>query len=92
MLHNESKIKMKPILSQDFKTKIILVIFVILITLIFFDIGRIYLLVKYNNIFTLTNIQILKSFLYSIKFDLSIMTIFYCLPFVMMFVPIKSVK
>ncbi len=83
---------MGKILHQDFKTKIFFIVSVILITLISFDIGRIFLLLKYSSIFTLTNIQILKSFLYSIKFDLSIMTIFYCLPFVMMFVPIKSIK
>jgi len=83
---------MKTTLNQDFKTKIFFALSVLLITLISFDLGRIYLLVKYSNIFTLTSIQILKSFLYSIKFDLSIAAIFYCLPFVMMFVPIKSIK
>ncbi|WP_372520948.1 LTA synthase family protein, partial [Candidatus Ruminimicrobiellum ovillum] len=83
---------MKLILNQDFKIKIFFVVSVLITTLIFFDLGRIYLLVKYSNIFTLTSIQVLKSFLLSIKFDLSIMTIFYCVPFIMLLLPIKSIK
>ena len=83
---------MKTTLNQDFKTKIFFALSVLLITLISFDLGRIYLLIKYSNIFTLTSIQILKTFLFSIKFDLSIMTMFYCVPFVMLFLPIKSIK
>ncbi|MBO7612074.1 MAG: sulfatase-like hydrolase/transferase [Elusimicrobia bacterium] len=83
---------MKTTPNQDFKTKIFFALSVLLITLISFDLGRIYLLIKYSNIFTLTSIQILKTFLFSIKFDLSIMTMFYCVPFVMLFLPIKSIK
>lgn len=83
---------MKLSVNQDFKAKIFFIVIVILITLIFFDIGRIYLLMKYSNIFTLTSLQILKSFFLSIIFDMSVMTTFYCIPFIMLFIPIKSIK
>jgi len=83
---------MKKLCIQDFKAKITFISFVILLTLLSFNIGRIFLLVHYSDIFTLSFFQILKCFFLSIRFDLSIITIFYCLPFILFFLPIKSIK
>ena len=77
---------------NDFKSKFLFVFFITILTLLFFHLGRIFLLINYSSIFTLTNIQILKSFLSSIQFDLSIIMTFYCAPFILFFLPIKSIR
>ncbi len=87
MLYHE-----KIAMYQDFKTKVLFIFFITLLTILFFDIGRVFLLIHYNNIFNLDTLQIVKSFLLSIRFDLSAMITFYCLPFALMFLPVKSIK
>ena len=78
---------------QDFKTKNIFIITIFLITFICYLIFRFLILLSYSDVFiTLTNADIFFSFLYGIRFDLSIISLLY-MPLIFLFLlPIKSKK
>ncbi len=78
---------------QDFKTKNIFFISIFLITFICYLIFRFLILFSYSDVFTtLTNVDILYSFLYGIRFDLSIISLLYMPLFFFFLLPIKSKK
>ena len=78
---------------QDFKTKNIFLISIFLITFICYLIFRFLILFSYSDVFTtLTNADIFYSFLYGIRFDLSIISLLYMPLFFFFLLPIKSKK
>ncbi len=78
---------------QDFKTKNVFIISIFLITFVCYLIFRFLILSFYSDVFiTLTNTDIFYSFLYGIKFDLSIISLLYMPLFFFLLLPIKSKK
>ena len=78
---------------QDFKAKNIFLISIFLITFICYLIFRSLILFSYSDVFlTLTNVDIFYSFLYGIRFDLSIISLLYMPLFFFFLFPIKSKK
>lgn len=78
---------------QDFKTKNIFLISIFLSTFICYLIFRFLILLSYSDVFTtLTNMDIFYSFLYGIRFDLSIISLLYMLLFFLFLLPLKSKK
>ena len=78
---------------QDFKTKNTFLISIFLITFICYLIFRFLILLSYSDVFTtLTNADIFYSFLYGIRFDLSIISLLYMPLFFVFLLPVKSKK
>jgi len=78
---------------QDFKTKIIFLGSIFFITFICYLLFRFLILFCYDDVFvTLNSTDILFSFLYGIKFDVSIISLIYMPFFFLLLLPIKSKK
>lgn len=80
-------------MSQDFKTKKIFLILIFFITFVCYLIFRFLILLSYSDVFfILTNTDVFYSFLYGIRFDLSIISLLYMPFFLLFLLPIKSRK
>ncbi len=78
---------------QDFKAKGVFLSLIFLITLFCYLLFRYLILNFYSEIFSsLNHTEILLSFIYGIRFDLSIISLFYITPFMLFLFPIKSAK
>ncbi len=78
---------------QDFKTKNIFLFSSFVITFIFYLVFRFLILFYYSDVFvTLTGTDIVLSFLYGIRFDLSIISLLYMPLFFLFLLPVKSKK
>ncbi len=80
-------------MNQDFKTKNFFLTSFFIITFICYFIFRFLILYCYNDVFiALTGTDILFSFLYGIRFDLSIIALLYMPLFFLFLLPVKSKK
>jgi len=88
LLYNE-EIKM----YQDFKIKNLFIFSIFLVTFICYVVFRFLILYLYNDVFSiLSNIDVFYSFIYGIKFDISIISLLYMPFFFLLLLPIKSKK
>lgn len=85
---------MRLLVYQDFRTKLIFIINFLFLTIFVFTLFRLILFFSYYSaIFNVLNtIQVLKAFIFGLRFDISIIIIFYALPFTIILLPIKSFK
>lgn len=84
---------MRTSIYQDFKTKIIFIFSILFLTMIVFTLFRLTLFLSYPDVFNVLTIsQIIQSFVFGLRFDISIITVFYIIPFVIILLPIKSIK
>lgn len=78
---------------QDFKTKGFFLFSIFSVTLFCYLLFRFLILYFYNDVFSsLNNIDIFNSFLYGIRFDISIISLLYMPFFLLILLPIKSKK
>ncbi len=80
-------------MHQDFKAKGFFLFSIFFVTLICYLLFRLSILYFYNDVFSsLNNIDIIRSFLYGIRFDVSIISLLYMPFFLLFMLPFKSKK